>query len=100
MSAKHTPGPWHVAATNAGSARTSVWARGGDVRVADCNSAAISLPGRQCDASLIAAAPDLLEAANLLMEAASTHMTYRNAKERAAYEGLRAAIARTTGEQA
>jgi hypothetical protein len=59
---KHTPGPWFVPKENAGSAATSVWARGGDVRVADCNSGCIALPGRQCDARLIAAAPELLEA--------------------------------------
>lgn len=56
----HTPGPWFLPRENAGSLATSVWARGGDVRVADCNSGAISLSGRQCDARLIAAAPDLL----------------------------------------
>lgn len=69
MGAEHTPGPWFV--NGISSRQTSVWARGGDVRVADCNSGAISLPGRQCDARLIAAAPELLEALQGLLDAIS-----------------------------
>lgn len=61
----HTPGPWFVPKENAGSSATSVWARGGDVRVADCNSGAVSLPGKQADARLIAAAPELLDACRM-----------------------------------
>jgi hypothetical protein len=69
MGLTHTPGPWFVVAqNNAGSLGTSVWAMGGDVRVADCNSAAISLEGRRADARLIAAAPDLLVALEKINE--------------------------------
>ncbi len=96
MSAQHTAGPWFVPAENAGSAATSVWARGGDVRVADCNSGAISLPGRQCDARLIAAAPDMLHAlrraALALAFAAETSPAMQDD-----YEAVSAAIARATG---
>lgn len=66
----HTPGPWFIPAkTNAGSKEASVWAWGGEVRVADCNSDAITLAARRADARLIAAAPDLLEALDALINA-------------------------------
>lgn len=59
----HTKAPWFVVPqNNAGTLGTSVWALGGDVRIADCNSGGVSLEGRRADARLIAAAPDLLEA--------------------------------------
>ena len=69
MSAQHTSGQWFVTSQNGGSAGCAVWARGGDVIVAECRSPSISLPGRQCDARLIAAAPELLSA---LSKAADT----------------------------
>lgn len=90
MSAQHTPGPWFVPQQNAGSCGTSVWARGGDVRIADCNSGAISLPGRQCDARLIAAAPELLEA---LMRCRFDSLNMSPAD----LEFCRAVVARATG---
>lgn len=55
-----TPAPWFVPIERAGSNGTQVWARGGDVRIADCSSAAISLEGQRAHARLISAGPDLL----------------------------------------
>jgi hypothetical protein len=60
---KPTQGPWFVVAqNNVGSQGTQVWACGGDFRVANCDSGAVSLEGRRADARLIAAAPELLDA--------------------------------------
>jgi hypothetical protein len=55
VSAAHTPEPWFVVEQNAGSQGTQVWARGGDTRVANCDSASISLEGRRADARRIKA---------------------------------------------
>lgn len=98
MSAQHTPGPWFLPVENAGSAGTSVWARGGDVRVADCNSAGISLPGRQADARLIAAAPDLL--AELERQIEREYNPFEPDNQSDAYTRMTALRARATGEAA
>lgn len=93
----HTPGPWFVPKENAGSAATSVWARGGDVRVADCNSGGVSLPGRQADARLISAAPTMLAE---LQEIASWARTERIPLREQEIKSIERVIALATGVEA
>lgn len=49
------------------------------------------------DARVLSAAKELFEAAQLLMQARSLHMTHRNAKERDAYVALNKAIQKAIG---
>ncbi len=93
MSAQHTPGLWFVTSQNGGSAGCTVWARGGDVAVAECKSTSISLPGRQCDARLIAAAPDLLAALLDVLPLVDSQGQARQS------DAIRAAILKATGAQ-
>jgi len=84
---KHTPGPWEVNFKKFNEVR----AENGAV-VAECKKLT-SLVGLQANARLIAAAPNLLEALQGLLNAlpsATTHPAIRAA---------RAAIAKATGDE-
>lgn len=82
MTAKHTPGPWHVAngvqIRGAREQIAKVWMmRGGE---------------GNANARLIAAAPELLEALQFVMTASGEQLS-------TAFEQAQAAIAKATGEQ-
>ena len=90
---KHTPGPWdtresatHVTVTNAH----------GDAVFHDDKR----IPGVMADASLIAAAPELLEALKLALEYwRHRQQRYKN-RSPVWVQAARAAITKATGEQA
>lgn len=65
MNARHTPGPWHVCDEHEASHRWVIAQPDGS-SVADCCPAGPWVPDEEADAnaSLIAAAPDLLDLAN------------------------------------
>ena len=93
MSTQHTKGPWRVQRQNP-SPTTGEWMISGAkpgylAEVRDCGSGDV-----QANARLIAAAPDLLEALQRMLDAPShgTHEAMRRANEAA-----RAAIAKATG---
>lgn len=90
----HTPAPWRIERVN------GVWSVVGPGELPICWFAPIVQELREeqiANMQVMAAAVELLEAANLLMAAASPYMTHRNAKEREAYGALRAAIAKANG---
>ncbi len=91
--AKHTPGPWTVETWNDGQAR--IWANGQMIaKVIPYNDDKKPLTeNEQANARLIAAAPQLLEAAWLALEKLETAGEYPRLREE-----LRAAIASATGE--
>jgi len=62
MEAKHTPGPWEAVSNLVRTARTPT---GGGFLVAECPA---SIGSRLEDARLIAAAPELLEALQLIAD--------------------------------
>lgn len=103
MSAKHTPGPWVVEVERVAEARIV----GGDVTVALVLNDAPSHDHEaarawRADASLIAAAPDLLEALEQLANRVDPGTKGRNisiASFVAALEAARAAITKARGEQ-
>ena len=95
MKKQHTPGPWFIT----GGATRCIEARIGDgliQEVAACGPTMADKgygPQQEANARLIAAAPDLLEALQGLLNAlpsATTHPAVKSA---------RAAIAKATGEQ-
>ena len=92
MSTKHTPGPWMSAASKNHPDFYSIEKRDGDGRLADDICFLTLKKGEEgmANARLIAAAPDLLEALELLLHD-RTPWTVQCAKE---------AIAKATGEQA
>jgi hypothetical protein len=96
----HTPGPWHArqwqcrAVTSVG--RISDNALGFE-QIAECsaNGRQVSTEQEEADARLIAAAPELLEALEDLIDAHAVPSTA--CKERGAYDKARAVIAKATG---
>lgn len=94
--AKHTPGPWKVASA-AACAEIEVMeiAEVAHLRVIPA-AGGWPAPGEpEVDASLIAAAPELLEALQRLIDSGDV----RDAAEKGAVSMARAAIAKATGEQ-
>ena len=96
---KHTTAPWIVSEYGDygdydGECRV-VLGEGGDIRTAVVLG--FDTPENRANARLIAAAPELLSAAMLLMASRSTNMCHRNAKEREAYKQFAAAIAKAEG---
>ena len=86
---KHTPGPW-MKSTHGGISKYSIWSSNGQ-HIADTNTTkSIGFDKCAANASLIAAAPELLEALKeLVAEFGVCGLT----------EKARAAIAKATGEQ-
>lgn len=105
MTAKHTPGPWRAE-------RTGPWDGwdGWEVIAKDgatvCNGLGSQRnPIREANARLIAAAPELLEAAKLVLEwyeaednHSGTDFYQRMQMCRDSEDAIRAAIAKATGE--
>jgi len=87
MSAKHTPGPW-MAGPMVGESDT-IWIGNGDGYVAQVTRIDGLEPIDWADATLIAAAPDLLAALRLTVDTLSPP---RNAEETAAIAAARAAL--------
>ena len=59
---KHTTGPWVAPLNHEGSKGRAVWTADGSTMICLCQSAGTSLGGEQANATLCAAAPELLEA--------------------------------------
>lgn len=90
-----TPGPWVIPSkSHVGTRRCGVWSDDGRFQIAVCNSEALSWEANKANARLIAAAPDLLDAARAALDdlISDGHAHYRVA------ETLRAAIAKATGD--
>ena len=85
MSAKHTPGPWHI---NAPASVVSI----DGLHVCDVNGYGATDERKQADARLISAAPDLLAALEYIM-AWDSDWTVEQARTMA-----RAAILKAKGE--
>lgn len=106
MSTKHTPGPWSVV-KHSWSDTSIVGARG---RVCGLSIYCDATEDNQqeleavaaADASLIAAAPDLLALAQrwAALDAGSWHAVRHENEKRELLEDTAAAIAKATGEQA
>lgn len=109
---KHTPGPWHV--VNGVDVFTSLGAKNAEGieepindgwHVADCAMEDLSYRESNANARLIAAAPDLLEALELIVMERAWYRSERpegyNIEDRlnAWEETARAAIAKAKGEQ-
>jgi hypothetical protein len=77
MSAKHTPGPWHVAAKSKDSTYTyhGVYTEDGSLVCSVAMSGPVSAERRIKDAQLLAAAPDLLQALTDACAAMAVGMT-------------------------
>lgn len=89
---KHTPGPWHV---------SDGWVQTDTSAV--CMISRHALDERElADARLIAAAPDLLEALELILETRiqEKHMWSASPGESPLHDRCLAAIAKAKGEQA
>lgn len=86
MSAKHTPGPWHISETD----NTEILTAEGRVQVMICKMGEGDLDQHLPDARLIAAAPDLLDALQAMLA------LHRGGGEPSAK--ARAAIRKATGE--
>lgn len=79
--AKHTPGPWYDAKVSGGQG----------LIIAEATGANVAVAYDKCDAPLIAAAPELLEAA----KSALVHLDDGHHVEE--YENLKAAILKAEG---
>lgn len=87
----HTPGPWKVAA-----ASLDVWEDGG-YTICEVYPPSANSPEKVANARLIAAAPELLEALEMLMpQYPSRGMC--DEYDRAMWENAEAAIAKATGK--
>ena len=95
----HTKGPWHSAAKSAKSWHVGVYTEQGDEVAHIAVKSALHGKRRDADARLIAAAPDLLDAAQKLAALDFGVNGWSGALESAARE-LREAIKKATGEQA
>ena len=91
MADKHTPGPWKIGTPPPNGEQTVGTDQGLMVAVATTGAGVQT----KANASLIAAAPDLLEAPKGLMALSDHRVDLRDAAKDA-----RAAIAKATGEQA
>ena len=89
MKTKHTPGPWK-ATKDPDSIRGDDYCIGMETDVARIDRVAVC---SECDASLIAAAPELLEALELVLRDCLDSEGLA-----AAYAKARSAIAKATGE--
>jgi hypothetical protein len=104
MSARHTPGPWQAIGTDPAEGGDWFWIkaqpnaamRGFTQEIGAVNGSQ-SDPTQAANARLIAAAPDLLEAAAALVEGEFGLMPDASAFE-AAMDRLAAAIAKARGE--
>ena len=90
MADKHTPGPWKIGTPPPNGEQTVGTDQGLMVAVATTGAGVQT----KANASLIAAAPDLLEALKGLMALSDHRVDLRDAAKAA-----RAAIAKATGEQ-
>ncbi len=92
MTNKHTPGPWHT--IREGSSTVYVESRigGGWVQeVSSCGPTANGSEEQEANARLIAAAPELLDALEMVMKKYSKHL------DGFAFEQCHAAISKATG---
>lgn len=101
-SAKHTPGPWIIFADQGSAVAVLPAMRPGEV----CSFEGSGLPNKEANARLIAAAPDLYEAARALVEAedallaelrAAGEMPDLTEKPWSLVDALRTAIAKAEG---
>ncbi len=96
---KHTPGPWEV---RRGEPWVIAKAYGNMKSVVHLNLPVEQSESQKADARLIAAAPDLLEAAKHALETLDSKHNFQSAEWRhmhyLAFEELKNAIAKATGE--
>ena len=99
MNAKHTPGPW-MKSTHGGISKYSIWSSSGQ-HIADTNTTkSIGFERCAANASLIAAAPDLLEALQKISNGQEMTGDFTHVETVLRYQEIaRAAIAKATGEQ-
>ncbi len=106
MSTKHTPGPWRTEREGFSTVYVEARIDGGLIQeVAACGPTEAGLEQQEANASLIAAAPDLLEAlkemvagdAEAIEEAQALGVPFPE-EMLATFKKARAAIARATGE--
>lgn len=105
MNTMHTPGPWFLDDAQPGDRFRYVMAGKGDAFGYICRISTNGNANPEADARLIAAAPELLEAAQLVLawyEAENDHSKadfyQRMQMCRDSEDAVRAAIARATGE--
>jgi len=92
MSAQHTPGPWEAIEWKCRAATSVVVVRDGQmVQIAECSGFGRMSDECIADASLIAAAPDLLEALRGVLRVAD--------RATVEFDAARAAIAKATGQE-
>lgn len=101
MSSNHTPGPWRT--FNWKGQETIVQNHVGQA-IADCDvNRYLELSAKQANARLIAAAPELLEALQSIIEFANDPCgalhTVRQFRNQIEYERALSAIAKATGKQ-
>ena len=96
MNAKHTPGPW-MKSTHGGISKYSIWSSSGQ-HIADTNTTkSIGFERCAANASLIAAAPDLLEALEDCVAVMDRELAGLKVIQ-PELSAARAAIAKATGE--
>jgi len=97
---KHTPGPWFVQDDHG---KRYIDTSGNDDTIAEIHrrrskGSVYSCPEAGCNASLIAAAPDLLEALEYALSMWGDYLPAGNSNAMKAIKQARAAIARAKGE--
>ena len=105
---KHTPGPWRTKREGFSTVYVEARIDGGLIQeVAACGPTDAGLEQQEANARLIAAAPELLEAAKLVLEwyeaednHSGTDFYQRMQMCRDSEDAVRAAIAKATGEPA
>jgi hypothetical protein len=105
MKTQHTPGPWAVRDHWADEGAFEVYpTRGGEPKIGQWSALAEvpeygpnDAPEAEANARLIAAAPDLLEALELMLE--NLDAMYVVSPASSAHKKARAAIAKATGEK-
>ena len=96
MDVKHTPGPW-MKSTHGGISKYSIWSSSGQ-HIADTNTTkSIGFERCAANASLIAAAPDLLEALEDCVAVMDRELAGLKVIQ-PELSAARAAIAKATGE--
>lgn len=94
--AKHTPGPWHAESSGEPLAGWMVLARG----QGNCVCSTSNLKGRaEANARLIAAAPELLDAAKLVLVDLDHYVSNHGPGPDVRLATLRAAIAKAEGQE-
>jgi hypothetical protein len=92
---KHTPGPWNARKVGGPAFKNQVlWA----IDYNKDQEQVVDFVYEEADATLIAAAPDLLAALEACESAMASCMADFNQYDQAAYDAARAAIARARGE--